>query len=356
MTVEQTAQIATEQSHTSAGLRREDRYTTAKPVGLADRLSWREDIAFVFPGQGSQSVGMLDDIDDTDRVVRDTFAMAADVLGFDLWTLIAEGPAEALSLTSNTQPAMLCAGVALWRLWLDRGGARPGLMAGHSLGEYTALTCAEAIAFEDALNLVATRARLMQEAVAPGEGAMAAIIGLDGEQIEPICEQAAQGQIVAPANYNSPDQIVVAGHAEAVQRAIELAKKAGARRAIPLVVSGPFHCALMQPAAERLREHLEALPIRRPQVPVIHNADVAAHSDCDAIRRALIRQLSMPVRWSDTIAEMANRGVQTVVECGPGKVLAALNRRITRGLHSLSLWDNRSIQAGLQALGGARSA
>lgn len=312
----------------------------------------RNDLAFVFPGQGSQSVGMLADLSDAYSSVAETFAAASTVLGIDLWDLIANGPVDELNLTQNTQPAMLCAGVALWRVWLKRGGPRPGFMAGHSLGEYTALTCSGALAFEDAVRLVATRGRLMQEAVPAGQGGMAAILGLEEAQLERVCEQAAEDQVVATANYNSPGQLVIAGHAQAVERAVALAKQAGAKRALPLAVSGPFHCSLMAPAADRLRQSLEAVDIVVPQIPVIQNADVESYEDPDEIRAALIRQLSNPVRWSATIIEVMQRGAATVAECGPGKVLAGLNRRIDRKLGSLALHDAASIDAGLNTLRG----
>jgi len=307
-------------------------------------------LAFVFPGQGSQSVGMLNALADAYSQVLDTFAEASDALGRDLWKLAASGPAEALNQTENTQPAMLAAGVAVWRVWRARGGALPVVMAGHSLGEYSALVCANALDFADAVRLVADRARFMQEAVPVGEGGMAAILGLDDAATQRLCDAAAQGEVLAPVNFNSPSQVVVAGSAGAVARAVAQAKQAGAKRAILLPVSGPFHSSLMQPAAERMAERLRQVQIRSPEIPVLHNVHVQAETEPDAIRDVLVRQLASPVRWVETIEKMAAEGVGLVIECGPGKVLVGLNKRITRAVDALPMFDADTVEAALQAV------
>jgi len=301
-------------------------------------------LAFVFPGQGSQSVGMLAELGENQPSVKETFAQASEVLGFDLWELVQKGPDAELNDTANTQPAMLVAGVAIWRLWQQRGGENPVVMAGHSLGEYTALVCAGAVDFEEAVALVRERGRYMQEAVPPGEGAMAAILGLDDEQVIAICERAAEGEVVAAVNFNSPGQVVVAGAAGAVSRAVDLAREEGAKRAIVLPVSVPSHCALMRDAARRLEERLKEVTIRSPEVPVVNNVDVVAERDPEAIRDALVRQLYSPVRWVETIRCLAEQGVDTLVECGPGKVLAGLNRRIDRGMKVFPVYDEDSLK------------
>ena len=301
-------------------------------------------LAFVFPGQGSQSVGMLAELGENQASVKETFAQASEVVGFDLWELVQKGPEAELNDTANTQPAMLAAGVAIWRLWQQRGGENPVVMAGHSLGEYTALVCAGAVDFEEAVALVRERGRYMQEAVPPGEGAMAAILGLDDEQVIAICERAAEGEVVAAVNFNSPGQVVVAGAAGAVSRAVDLAKEEGAKRAIVLPVSVPSHCALMRDAARRLEERLKEVTIRSPEVPVVNNVDVMAERDPEAIRDALVRQLYSPVRWVETIRCLAERGVDSLVECGPGKVLAGLNRRIDRGMKVFPVYDEDSLK------------
>ena len=301
-------------------------------------------LAFVFPGQGSQSVGMLAELGENQVSVKETFAQASEVLGFDLWELVQKGPEAELNDTANTQPAMLAAGVAIWRLWQQRGGENPVVMAGHSLGEYTALVCAGAVDFEEAVALVRERGRYMQEAVPPGDGAMAAILGLDDEQVIAICERAAEGEVVAAVNFNSPGQVVVAGAAGAVSRAVDLAKEEGAKRAIVLPVSVPSHCALMRDAARRLEERLKEVTIRSPEVPVVNNVDVMAERDPGAIRDALVRQLYSPVRWVETIRCLAEQGVDSLVECGPGKVLAGLNRRIDRGMKVFPVYDEDSLK------------
>jgi len=313
----------------------------------SDSTAINPQLAFVFPGQGSQSVGMLADLSQHETVVSETFQEASDALGYDLWDIVANGPEVDLNRTDRTQPAMLTAGVAVWRAWCRRDGGRPALMAGHSLGEYTALVCAEAITFPQAVQLVAQRGRFMQEAVPQGQGAMAAILGLADEQVQAICREAAQGEIVAAVNYNSPGQVVVAGAAAAVARAIEAAKAAGAKRALLLPVSVPSHCALMQPAADNMRMVLKDVAITTPRTPVINNADVACYQEPEQIRDALVRQLYSPVRWVETVKQMAASGVRTVVECGPGKVLAGLNKRIDRDMIATAVYDSATLDAAL---------
>jgi len=298
--------------------------------------------AFVFPGQGSQSVGMMAAYGEI-AVIRDTFTEASDALGMDLWSLVAEGPAEALNQTVNTQPAMLAAGVAVYRHWLGVGGAQPALMAGHSLGEYTALACAGSLNFMDAIRLVRLRAEAMQSAVPEGVGAMAAVLGLDDDTVRAVCAEAAQGEVLAAVNFNSPGQVVIAGHKAAVDRGCALAKEKGAKRALPLPVSVPSHCALMQPAAEKLLTAMNAIEIKAPAMPVIHNADVASHATPEAIRDALARQLFSPVRWVESIQAMKAQGVELIAECGPGKVLAGLNKRILDDVPTLALVDAASV-------------
>lgn len=287
--------------------------------------------AVVFPGQGSQSVGMMASFADS-AVVRNTFAEASEALGQDLWALVADGPVEALSQTVNTQPVMLTAGVAMWRAWRAQGGALPSLLAGHSLGEYAALVAAGVLNFSDAVRLVRFRAQAMQEAVPAGEGGMAAILNLAPELVAQACAEAAQGQVVGAANLNSPVQIVIAGHAAAVERAMEVCKALGAKRAVPLPVSAPFHSALMKPAADRLAERLASIQFSVPSIPVLNNVDVKAESDPVAIRDALVRQAYSPVRWIETVDAIAASGVGTVLEFGPGKVLAGLVKRINSEL------------------------
>jgi [acyl-carrier-protein] S-malonyltransferase len=306
-------------------------------------------LSFVFPGQGSQAVGMLAELAGAYPLVGDTFAEASAALGLDLWRLVQEGPAEELNLTHNTQPAMLAAGVAVWRVWQQQGGVQPAYLAGHSLGEYTALVAGGAIEFADAVRLVAERGRLMQAAVPEGTGAMAAILGLDDDQVRAACAQAAAGEVVEAVNFNSPGQVVIAGHAGAVARAVEAAKAAGAKRAVTLPVSVPSHCALMRPAAERLAQRLASMAVRVPQTPVLHNVDVAVASTADAVRDRLARQLHSPVRWAETVKRLAAEGVTLVVEAGPGKVLAGLNKRIDKNLESVAAYDPASLAAALEA-------
>jgi [acyl-carrier-protein] S-malonyltransferase len=312
-------------------------------------------LAFVFPGQGSQSVGMLADLGAAEPVVRDTFAEASEVLGYDLWALCQGGPEADLGSTERTQPAMLAAGVATWRVWIARGGPRPVAMAGHSLGEYTALVCAEAMDFRAAIDVVRFRGQVMQQAVPLGQGAMAAILGLDDADLAAACAEAAQGEVVEPVNFNAPGQVVIAGQATAVARAIEFAKVRGAKRAVLLPVSVPSHSSLMLGAAERLAAKLAAVEIRMPGVPAVYTVDVRTHASPDGIRQALKEQLFRPVRWADTVRAMVAGGATTFVECGPGKVLTSLNRRIERRpeLKMLALEDTASMTAALATCGVA---
>jgi [acyl-carrier-protein] S-malonyltransferase len=307
--------------------------------------------ALVFPGQGSQSLGMMNAYGDS-SVVRATFAEASQALGRDLWQLVAEGPAEDLNQTVNTQPLMLTAGVAVWRLWLDNGGAQPALLAGHSLGEYSALVAAGVLSLQDAVPLVELRAKAMQEAVPAGTGAMAAILGLDASAVDKACAEAAQGEVVQAVNFNSPEQTVIAGNRAAVERAAEMCKTAGAKRAIMLPVSAPFHCSLMQPAAEKLRQRLASVSLSPARIPVINNVDVATVDSADAIRDALVRQAASPVRWVETMRAMQARGITHVFECGPGKVLAGLVKRCADGLVGGAINDKTGLAAVLAAVEG----
>jgi len=306
-------------------------------------------LAFVFPGQGSQSVGMMAAYGEL-PAIRETFDEASGVLGQDLWELVAAGPAESLNLTVNTQPAMLTAGIAVYRAWRDLGGTAPAYMAGHSLGEYTALVAAGAIAFADALPLVRLRAEAMQDAVPPGLGAMAALLGLDDEEVRAACADAAQGEVVQAVNYNAPGQVVIAGNKAAVERAVEVAKARGAKRAVMLPVSGPFHSALMQAASARLEQKLASTMIRVPEIPVVNNVDVSVETDPGRIREALVRQLYNPVRWVQLVRHMAASGVTQIIECGPGKVLAPLARRIQGGLQGVALADRAALEQGVANL------
>ncbi|HEY7888495.1 MAG TPA: ACP S-malonyltransferase [Steroidobacteraceae bacterium] len=307
---------------------------------------------FVFPGQGSQSVGMLAALAPagSEAAIRDTFAEASAVLGYDLWQLVMQGPAERLNSTECTQPAMLAAGIATWRLWRDRGGPEPRAVCGHSLGEFSALVAAGALDFGATLGLVRFRGRLMQEAVPAGTGAMAAILGLEDAQVIAACREAAQGEVVEAVNFNAPGQVVIAGAREPVERAIEAAKKLGARRAVALPVSVPAHSSLMSSAAQRLGERLATIDFQTPRIRFVSAVDAAQHQDPADLRQLLVRQLSSPVRWSETVRALAASGIGAFVECGPGKVLTALNRRIERGLQSLALEDAASLQAALAAV------
>lgn len=311
-------------------------------------------IAFVFPGQGSQSVGMLGALAAAEPIVRETFAAASSVLGYDLWSLVAAGPAERLNETERTQPAMLAAGIATFRAWQARGGAAPDAVSGHSLGEFTALVAAGTLDFGAAIELVQFRGRAMQEAVPLGSGAMAAVLGLEDADIEAACREAARGAVVEPVNYNSPGQIVIAGETAAVARAIEAAKARGAKRAVLLPVSVPSHSTLMRGAAERLRERLEGVTVAAPRIPYYSAVDAKRHEDPDGIRAVLVTQLASPVHWTATVRALIGDGMTTLVECGPGKVLTSLNRRIERGpgLAFHALEDPVSIDAARAALQG----
>ena len=302
--------------------------------------------AFVFPGQGSQSVGMMAAYGDA-AVVRATFDEASATLGDDLWAMVADGPADLLTQTVNTQPVMLTAGIAAWRLWLEEGGRRPTVVAGHSLGEYSALVAAGVIEFKDAVPLVRLRAAAMQQAVPVGTGAMAAILGLDNAGIAAACAEAAQGEVVEPVNFNATGQTVIAGHKAAVERAMEACKARGAKMAKALPVSAPFHSSLIRPAADKLAARLAELTLNAPQIPVINNVDVAIENDLSRIKDALIRQAYNPVRWVETIQKMASMGVSTVAECGPGKVLAGLTKRCAGDVTGVALADAAAIKANL---------
>src|SRR6185437_6106520 len=298
-----------------------------------------------------QSVGMLAALAPAEEApIRDTFAEASSVLGYDLWQLIAQGPAERLNSTECTQPAMLAASIATWRLWCSRGGPEPEAVCGHSLGEFSAVVVADALDFGAAIDLVRFRGRAMQEAVPAGSGAMAAILGLEDSQVTDACREAAQGAVVEPVNFNAPGQVVIAGAREAVERAIEAAKSRGAKRAVALPVSVPAHSSLMQAAAQRLGEKLATVTFRAPRIRFVSAVDAAAHEDPADLRQLLVRQLSSPVRWSDTVRSLAAGGIGSIIECGPGKVLTALNRRIARGLGAMALEDTESLQAALTAV------
>ncbi len=304
-------------------------------------------LAIVFPGQGSQSVGMLAELYQHYPIVQATFSEASAALGYDLWALVANGPEADLNETHRTQPALLAASVAVWRLWQQQNGTAPAYLAGHSLGEYSALVCAGVLSLADAVQLVEKRGQYMQQAVPAGVGAMSAIIGLDDAAIAKACEEAAQGEVVAPVNYNSPGQVVIAGHKAAVERAGEACKAAGAKRALPLPVSVAPHCALMRPAAEQLAKDLAALVFHAPTIPVINNVDVQSAADEAAIKDALVRQLYSPVRWTETIEYFAAAGVTEVVELGAGKVLSGLIKRINKELTTGSVNDAASLSAAL---------
>jgi len=309
--------------------------------------------AFVFPGQGSQSIGMLGKLAASSPVIRATFDEASAVLGYDLWQVVESGPAERLNSTEVTQPAMLAAGIATLRLWQQRGGTQPAVVAGHSLGEFTALVCAQALDFGPAMDLVRFRGKVMQEAAPAGTGAMAAVLGLSDADIQLACGEAAQGEVVEPVNFNSPGQIVIAGHAAAVQRAIEAAKARGAKRAVLLALSVPSHSSLMRPAAKRLEERLATIELRAPRIRYVSAVDAAAHEAPEDIRALLVRQVASPVRWTDTVTALAGNEVSAVIECGPGKVLMGLSRRIVQreGLTYMALEDPDSVAAALATTG-----
>ena len=302
--------------------------------------------AMVFPGQGSQTVGMLAELAGDYPLVQETFKQASEVLGYDLWQLVQEGPAEELNKTWQTQPALLTASVAVYRVWQQKyPELKPEVMAGHSLGEYSALVCAGVLDFQDAVKLVELRGKLMQQAVPEGTGAMYAIIGLDNDAIISACKQAEQGEVVSAVNFNSPGQVVIAGAKAAVERAAALCKEAGAKRALPLAVSVPSHCALMKPAADQLSVSLESITLKAPVVAVLNNVDVKAETDAVAIRNALVRQLYSPVRWTETVEKMAQNGVEVLVEVGPGKVLNGLTKRIVDSLQAVSVNDVKSLDS-----------
>ena len=309
--------------------------------------------AFIFPGQGSQSIGMMKGYADF-PMVRETFDEASDILGQDFWAMANEGPAEDLNLTVNTQPLMLMAGISVCRAWESLTGARPAFMAGHSLGEYSALVAAGSLTFADALSLVRFRAESMQQSVPEGTGGMAAVLGLDDDKVQIVCDEVMgilNGKSLEPANFNGPGQVVIAGHRDAVLQGMELAKLKGAKRAIMLPMSVPSHCSLMHHAAEKMQQRLEQVMLQSPAIPVLHNADVQSHTDAEAIRSILVQQLCKPVRWTETIRSLASKGVTHVVECGPGKVLSGLNKRIDERLQSLALTDSESLRQAASILG-----
>jgi [acyl-carrier-protein] S-malonyltransferase len=308
-------------------------------------------LAFVFPGQGSQSIGMLSELATQYPQVKETFAEAEQALGYDLWQLINEGPEEELNQTHRTQPAMLAAGIAAWRCWQAKSDIKPSFFAGHSLGEYSALVAAGALDFKDALKLVAKRGELMQEAVPAGKGAMAAILGLEDAVVNDVCEEASAIGLVEAVNFNSPGQVVIAGEAEAVTKATEIAKEKGAKRALVLSVSVPSHCALMKPAADKLAAELEQIVIKKPNTPVVHNASVTSTDDPAEIKSLLSQQLHSPVRWVETVEWFAEQGTENIVECGPGKVLAGLTKRINKSLNGLPVFDTASLDKAVTALG-----
>lgn len=305
-------------------------------------------LALIFPGQGSQQVGMLRELAERYSVVRTTFEEAAEALGYDLWKVVQEGPDTALNATACTQPALLASSVAIWRVWQELEGPRPGAMAGHSLGEYSAMVCAGVMTFAEGVRLVRLRGEAMQEAVPAGEGAMAAILGLEDTAVETACVEAAQGDVVSAVNYNAPGQVVIAGSRQAVDRAIAACQAAGAKRAMPLPVSVPSHCALMRPAAERLAEALNDIELRAPRYTVVQNVDACAHADVETLRTRLIEQLYQPVRWVSCVEAMASGGAEVFIECGPGKVLTGLNKRIARGSRGLAVNDPDSLSAALE--------
>lgn len=307
-------------------------------------------LAFVFPGQGSQAVGMLAEIGAADPVVKNTFAEASAALGYDLWQLCQDGPEQSLNQTDKTQPAILAASVALWRLWQEKSALRPGFVAGHSLGEYSALVAAGALELSDAVRLVARRGELMQQAVPAGTGAMAAILGLDDEQVRSACAEAAAGEVVSAVNFNAPGQVVIAGSAAAVERAIEACKAMGARRALPLPVSVPSHCELMRPAAEQFAADIRAIDWQQPQIAIVQNVTADVPANNVQLTENLLAQLYSPVRWVETVQYLAGQGVTDLVECGPGKVLSGLNKRCAKGLGNYSLDTPDALAAALAAL------
>lgn len=305
-------------------------------------------LALIFPGQGSQQLGMLRELAERYSVVGTTFEEASDALSYDLWKIVQEGPEASLNATECTQPALLSASVAIWRVWQELEGPRPTVMAGHSLGEYSAMVCAGVLGFAEGVKLVRLRGDAMQQAVPAGEGGMAAILGLDNAAVEAACAQAAQGEVVSAVNYNAPGQVVIAGGKAAVERAIAACQDAGAKRAMPLPVSVPSHCDLMRPAADRLATAMQDIKLRPPRYTVIQNVDAEAHADVDTLRTRLIEQLYQPVRWTSCVEAMAAQGANVFIECGPGKVLSGLNKRIVRGSRSLAVNDPDSLDAALE--------
>ena len=305
-------------------------------------------LAFVFPGQGSQKIGMLADLSSQYSLVAETFSEASSALGYDLWDLVQNGSQDDINLTERTQPLLLAASVAIWRVWQHKGGAQPVLMAGHSLGEWSALVCAGVVAFGDAVKLVQQRGKFMQEAVPAGQGAMAAIIGLDDASIIDACKQAEQGEVVAAVNFNSPGQVVIAGAAGAVERASALCKEAGAKRALPLPVSAPFHTSLMRPAAEKLAEQIYNTSFCTPDIPVVHNVTAEPESNPEKIKALMIEQIFSAVRWVDCVNTLSARGIATTIECGPGKVLSGLNKRINKDLNTLSIETPEELLGALE--------
>lgn len=301
-------------------------------------------LAIVFPGQGSQSIGMLSELAGNYPLVKTMYQQASDCLGFDLWKLVQDGPEAELNRTQNTQPALLAAGVATWEVWQQNDGKKPEIVAGHSLGEYTALVCAGVLDFSDAVKLVADRGKYMQEAVPEGQGAMAAVLGLDDDRVIHACERISNGQIVAPANFNCPGQVVIAGHTEAVEKAVDAAKTAGAKRAVILPVSVPSHCRLMQDAAGKLAQRLEQVHFSDAAIPVLQNVNAEKNTEAGTIKQALIEQLYRPVRWSESITRMKKEGIKQLIECGPGKVLTGLTKRIDRDIQALPVFDLTSLQ------------
>lgn len=308
-------------------------------------------LAFVFPGQGSQSIGMLDQLASEYPLVQQTFSEASEVLGYDLWSLVTLGPETALNQTERTQPAMLAAGIAVWRVWQSLTNIQPDYLAGHSLGEYTALVASGALSFANAIKLVELRGQYMQQAVPEGQGAMAAILGLDDNVVKLVCQQAAGSEVVEAVNFNSPGQVVIAGHVGAVTKATLLAKEQGAKRALMLPVSVPSHCILMKPAADKLSDTLAGMPVHQTRIPVIHNASVSTSQDEIGIKTSLVEQLHNPVRWVETVQWLSNHSVDKIIECGPGKVLAGLTKRIDKTITGLPVFDQSSIEKAVQALG-----
>lgn len=307
-------------------------------------------LAFVFPGQGSQKIGMLADLAAAHPLVEETFKEASDVLGYDAWKLIQEGEQEDINLTERTQPLLLTSSVAIWRLWQQQGGPQPAAMAGHSLGEWSALVCAGVVSFADAVEIVRARGAFMQQAVPVGVGAMAAIMGIEDQIVIDACAEAAQGQIAAAVNFNAPGQVVIAGDAAAVGRAVDICKKAGAKRAVELPVSAPFHTSLMRPAADNLAEIVEQTSFSAPQIPVLHNVHAQPETDPEAIKRLMLEQIYQPVLWVDCVNGLSSRGAEILIECGPGRVLNGLSKRIDRSLTSLATDDVASLENALTSV------